>query len=60
MKTKNRTKALLKSGSGKRTRFGGKYCYLGALMGVPAIWDSEDFPGSQMADMWPLALGEVG
>ena len=28
---------LLKSGSGKCARFGGKYCYLGAPMGVPGF-----------------------
>ena len=42
---------LLESGQGQWARFGGKYCYLGALMGAP---------GSQMADAWPLATGEVG
>ena len=30
---------LLISGSGKRARFGGKYCYLGAPMGAPWVPD---------------------
>ena len=42
---------LLESGSGKQARFRGKFCCLGAPMGVPK---------SQMADTWPLATCEVG
>ena len=42
---------LLISGSGKHAYFRGKYCYLGAPIGTL---------GSQIAYMWPLALGEVG
>ena len=30
---------LLESGLGQRAHFGGKYCYLGALMGVPRVPD---------------------
>ena len=30
---------LLISGSGKRARFRGKYCYLGALIGTPGVPD---------------------
>ena len=30
---------LLESGQGQWARFGGKYCYLGALMGVPRVPD---------------------
>ena len=30
---------LLESGLGQQAHFGGKYCYLGALMGVPRVPD---------------------
>ena len=44
---------LLISGSEKRARFGGKYCYLGAPMGVPGVPDGL-WP---ICGLWPWVRG---